>query len=271
MQYSSTPHWQNSLWNPGTNPYYTNSLDDLKQSLKLDPKYIKACMIGCAWQERFLRMHYQAIPAFADERCCISTINGASQSLPFRNKLLRITFEAQTPKPGNQILKKIGALVEELSNSGRRVCRLGLALGSFTPWLQRPTEDDHFWLWTFYDFLCFRFTRSSNQNQNRDEVGIRLQRQCIAYPSLGCYSKRLDGKIVVRFFFEIATTAEIPLPSSRKLWQHMTTGWRWTRSAEDLVLASSQRHGYIPLSYPCLSHDFDFLLQFLPFISINID
>lgn len=25
-----------------TNPYYTNSLDDLKQSLKLDPKYIKA-------------------------------------------------------------------------------------------------------------------------------------------------------------------------------------------------------------------------------------
>ena len=63
-QCCATLHRQNSLQrakafnldnrtNQGTNPYYTNSLDDLKQSLKLDPKYIKALMIGCAWQESF--------------------------------------------------------------------------------------------------------------------------------------------------------------------------------------------------------------------------
>lgn len=58
-------------------------------------------------------------------------------------------------------------------------------------------------LWTL-DFLYFRFARSSNQNQNRDEVGIYFQCSCIAYPSLGylgCYSKRLDGKIVRSFLF----------------------------------------------------------------------
>lgn len=55
-------------------------------------------------------------------------------------------------------------------------------------------------LWTL-DFLYFRFARSSNQNQNRDEVGIYFQCSCIAYPSLGCYSKRLDGKIVRSCFF----------------------------------------------------------------------
>ena len=143
--------------------------------------------------------------------------------------------------------EEIDAFLEDLSSSGPRVlCRLGLALGSFTPWLQRPTEDDHFGLEMLMCFLLLRSARGSNQRQKRDQCPWVLLEQ-------------LDGKIC---FWPLRPLRRrfhmIPSPSSPKLWQRITTGWRWTHSAEALVLASSPRPRY---RIPSMTF---FLLQFLP-------
>jgi len=190
------------LRNRGTNPYYTNSLDDLKQSLKLDPKYIKACMIGCAWRERFLAcitklslLCWWALPHINNQRSSpVAVIQQHTAAYHL--------WSFQSPSSPNQVTRSWrksmhwGSVQFWAAGSVQAWARLGQLHTMASEAHRRP-------LWTL-DFLYFRFARSSNQNQNRDEVGIYFQCSCIAYPSLGylgCYSKRLDGKIVRSFLF----------------------------------------------------------------------
>lgn len=194
--------WITELRNRGTNPYYTNSLDDLKQSLKLDPKYIKACMIGCAWRERFLAcitklslLCWWALPHINNQRSSpVAVIQQHTAAYHL--------WSFQSPSSPNQVTRSWrksmhwGSVQFWAAGSVQAWARLGQLHTMASEAHRRP-------LWTL-DFLYFRFARSSNQNQNRDEVGIYFQCSCIAYPSLGylgCYSKRLDGKIVRSFLF----------------------------------------------------------------------
>ena len=237
--------WITELRNRGTNPYYTNSLDDLKQSLKLDPKYIKACMIGCAWRERFLAcitklslLCWWALPHINNQRSSpVAVIQQHTAAYHL--------WSFQSPSSPNQVTRSWrksmhwGSVQFWAAGSVQAWARLGQLHTMASEAHRRP-------LWTFSIF-------ASQEVQTRIRTGTKLVFTFNAHALLihllgilGATQNDLMGRLsgVFCFCFFIATMAEIPSPSSPKLWQRMTTGWRWTHSAEGLVLASSQRHGY---------------------------